>query len=234
MKLFIIVILALGTTAAAILQPDRPFPPSTHTIAIESYNSTSTHETQLIPTQGEPTHPSPASINNANPRTPTLPKAARVTQLTRPNDPEPIIILPFHFQLLETCMADDTLAARAVYVNRDFTYAYWLSSSETSVVHHHVYGFPNRFLVGPYDYVGGKVRFSWENTAFACVWDDGEAWRECGECRAGTWSAGELDCGGGDIKSRKKDMDCSFIMGWKSELTGTPIPNLPQSDDPNY
>ncbi|KAL1797882.1 hypothetical protein ACET3X_004488 [Alternaria dauci] len=127
MKLFIIASLTLITIAAAIIQPEQPLPPGTHIIAIEGYDGTSTSELLLVSTEGEPLHPSPASDTNSDPMpiagTPTTPKAAKVTQVSRPGDPEPIIILPFHVQVIENCMSDTSIAARGVYVNRDYVWA---------------------------------------------------------------------------------------------------------------
>jgi hypothetical protein len=239
MKLFIVASLVLSIVAAAIVQPGQPLSPGTHIIAIEGHDGTFNSEMLPVSTEGESVQPSSAFGTDNDPiailGTPTTPKAAKVTQISRAHDPEPIIILPFHFQIVENCMSDNSITARGVYVNRDFVWAYFLSSGGTSVVEHNVNGYPD-FLVGPYDYGSSTLHFSYDNTAFKCDWNDQETWKECGECRSGMWDADPLDCNGGGIKTRTKHMDCLFIMGWRSQLKGTPIPNLPPSkpgDDPN-
>jgi hypothetical protein len=226
MKFLIILFLALGAIAAAIVAPEQPTSPGTHIIAPAGYDGTYTSETLLLSTEGEPIHPAPVPGTSNNdiaiptgtdmqlPATPTTRKAAKVTQLSRPHDPEPIIILPFHFQVIENCMSDHSIAARGVYVNRDYVWAYNFPSGATNVVKHNVDGYPYTFLVGPFDYASSTLHFSYDNGPWKCDWNDQETWKECGECRSGLWNADKLDCGNaGGMKTRSKDMDCSFIMG---------------------
>ncbi|CAN9475450.1 unnamed protein product [Alternaria alternata] len=98
MKLFIVASLVLSIVAAAIVQPGQPLSPGTHIIAIEGYDGTFNSEMLLVSTEGESVQPSSAFGTDNDPiailGTPTTPKAAKVTQISRPHDPEPIIILP--------------------------------------------------------------------------------------------------------------------------------------------
>lgn len=71
-------------------------------------------------------------------------------------------------------------------------------------VHHLVGNYPP-FMLGVYEYEGSRLRFAYEG----CKWKDDETWKECGECRAGLWSGGRVDCGVGG--SRVSSV-CLFVF----------------------
>ncbi|KAI4919615.1 hypothetical protein J4E90_001752 [Alternaria incomplexa] len=226
MKLLVVLSLALSAIAAAIVAPRQPTSPS-HIVALGIDNSDIPLYSDADPvptvTTSESTATTEDNYQNARDKIPLV--TEHVTSTTsRPGDPEPIVILPFYFQVIENCLPDNTIQARGVYKNMDYVWAYTLAKGNTVQVDHGIGGYPWAFLIGPFDYKNSNLHFSYDNgDDFHCDWNDSESWKRCGECRTGLWSAPKLDCNGGGEKTRKKIMNCSFIMGWRSKLTGHPI-----------
>jgi hypothetical protein len=206
MKLLVLTSLALGTIAAAVT-PQQPTEAS-HIIALTGSNGTDSPEIFLYSDADAampaamPASPASASSDIVNTNPISIP---RVNQRWYPTDPEPIIILPFHFQVIENCLSDNTLQARGVYLNRDYVRAYTLAENTAVAVDHGIGGYPYTFLIGPFDYASSSLYFSYDNGPWQCEWNDGETWRECGECRTGLWSAAPLDCGGASERTRVSD-----------------------------
>ncbi|KAJ4362500.1 hypothetical protein N0V83_010594 [Neocucurbitaria cava] len=130
------------------------------------------------------------------------------------------IILPFHFQTTESCSTDGTKLAHGIYSNGNVVAGVSLAPGVATGVNHLIPGYPD-LSVGPFDYTNDRLLFTYTNgtnSATSCQWYDDEAWKACGECRAGLWSQPTLDCSSpaGGPKLRVKDMDCSFILGVKS------------------
>ncbi|KAH7552221.1 hypothetical protein BM1_09083 [Bipolaris maydis] len=154
--------------------------------------------------------------NDNNLPTQTITQTARVTQTTRPNDPEPIILYPFHLTLTSLCSSASP--ANATLTNGNWTSRIInLTSSTRAIVDHHIPAYPQTFSVGPFDARKGELRFEYLNEGWKCEWGDtgGEAGRRgCGGCRVGEWREGG-ECQGG---TRSKKMECEFVMGWKHQL----------------
>lgn len=96
-----------------------------------------------------------------------------------------------------------------MYTNGNMKQEVSLSAGLITSVNHRVPGYPNLEIM-PYDYARSRVVFRYQG----CEWGDDETWKSCGECRAGLWSVGPLDCKNPRVV-RIKDMDCSVLLGAK-------------------
>jgi hypothetical protein len=127
---------------------------------------------------------------------------------TSPDHTLTSVILPFHLQIWEYCI-DDRRLAHGMYTNGNMKQEVSLSAGLITSVNHRVPGYPNLEIM-PYDYARSRVVFRYQG----CEWGDDETWKSCGECRAGLWSVGPLDCKNPRVV-RIKDMDCSVLLGAK-------------------
>ncbi|KAF1921509.1 hypothetical protein BDU57DRAFT_544977 [Ampelomyces quisqualis] len=118
-------------------------------------------------------------------------------------------ILPFHFTVTEYCNSGKK-SVKGRYSAAGISADVDLWPGLIVAIAHRVPNFPP-FQVGDFDYNKSRLRFAYSNGPIQCEWFDEETWKQCGECRAGLWSGGPLDCGAGG--TRTKEMDCSFILG---------------------
>ncbi|KAF1832657.1 hypothetical protein BDW02DRAFT_419571 [Decorospora gaudefroyi] len=193
MKLLVLLTLSLGILATALAAP----PPALQAIAI--INNAHTSNTTLIPPSNTPSQAHAHGLQNNKP-TSTTTQITQITQTSRPGDPEPIFILPFHVSLSQSCPPNNNATkleetrVTAIYTNGDHTYVY--PNPAHGPVKHGVAGYPD-FTLGPFDAQEGVLRFGYENGGWACEWGDDETWRVCGECRTKLWSGG---CAGGGVR----------------------------------
>jgi len=159
----------------------------------------------------------------------TTTKRVQVIATSRPSDPQPIIILPFHLSTTSHCTPDATLTINGTYKNGDWVQNFSLHGANTAVLMpYHVPGLPNTFRIGPYDYDKGFMQFGYENKEWKCGWADDESGKVCGECKAKEWSGDGVGCqnckGEEGGMCRVREVDCSFVLGWESELLGAARP----------
>lgn len=146
-----------------------------------------------------------------------------IIETTVPNAPQSQrdVILPFHLHIWEYCLNGQRLAT-GIYTNGNMKQQISLTPGLTTSVNHRVPGYAN-LEIGPFDYNASRVHFRYfknERTASEnCEWFDDQTWKSCGECRAGLWSAGPLNCAN-PRAVRYKDMDCSVLLGRKKVNTG--------------
>jgi hypothetical protein len=147
---------------------------------------------------------------------PAIIETAHPIPLDRIAFPQTDIILPFHLQIWEYCSLHGERLAAGVYTNGNMKQALDLQPGVMISVNHRVPGYSN-LEIGPFDYGSSRVRFGYAdgNGGKGCEWWDHETWKSCGECRAGLWSRGPINCA--DPRSlRFKDMDCSVLLGMKA------------------
>lgn len=156
----------------------------------------------------------PISTNDPNVEASTVTLMPAILETTLPATPPNhlSIILPFHIQTWEYCGPQGKLLAAGVYVNGNMRSSLEFQPGTVVHVNHQVPGY-KVLDVGPVDFGQGRLRFSYNG----CEWWDTETWKSCGECRAGVWSAGPIDCDG-STKVRVKDMDCSVLLGVRKKV----------------
>ncbi|EMD64976.1 hypothetical protein COCSADRAFT_159968 [Bipolaris sorokiniana ND90Pr] len=123
-----------------------------------------------------------AHANNANDAneknlpTQTITQTARVTQTTRPHDPEPIILYPFHLTLTSLCSSPSP--ANATLTNGNWTSRIInLTSLTRAIVDHHIPAYPQTFSVGPFDARRGELRFGRRKWSVRLLWGGSISWR---------------------------------------------------------
>jgi hypothetical protein len=119
-------------------------------------------------------------------------------------------ILPFHLRIFEGCIGSEPVALFTYSNGNIVVKDQPLNHHQIVAIDHLAPTFSNPLQLGPYDFVKSRVPFTYKS----CKWNDGEWWKECGECRPLGWSAGAIDCKNPSSKvvSRTKDMDCSFLL----------------------
>jgi hypothetical protein len=103
------------------------------------------------------------------------------------------VILPFHVQVTEYC-ENGSKKAKGQYKNGNLQLDFNLPPGLINNIDHRVPGYAP-FSIGPYDYSNSRLRFAYDPSH--CEWFDNETWKQCGECRAGLWSGGDLNCAAG-------------------------------------
>lgn len=150
-----------------------------------------TNGSNIVDAQGSTVVLMPAIIET---RTPTTPETQNE------------IILPFHMEIWEYCINGKRLAA-GVYYNGNMAQSLELKPGLMISLNHRVPDYEN-LIIGPFNYTASRLRFGYKD----CEWFDDETWKSCGECRAGLWSGGPLNCA--DPRAlRYKRMDCSVLLG---------------------
>ena len=137
-----------------------------------------------------------------------------VIETALPDAPTPhtAVILPFHIEMWEYCGLQGERLAAAVYKNGNMAQSLDLKPGLMTSVDHRVSGYSN-LEVGPFDYRESRLRFGYAG----CEWWDHGTWKSCGECRAGLWSGGPVDCRDRGYV-RVKHMDCSVLLGTKARV----------------
>jgi hypothetical protein len=212
MKALALLPLLLSTLTSALMLPRQ----TAETVAVETVAAAPAGVIAVSVIGGKDftIHPTPTTAAQANAgdviQTASASEDApiyhpQVISFKHLNNKEPILILPFHLQLTEHCApSSSTPLVKGFWQNGDQTIVFDSLKPNMALSYTNpVLGYPN-LRIGPFSSEAGSLAFRYANTVFyqdgeanVCKWEDGETWRECGECRAGLWSRGRLDCGSG-------------------------------------
>lgn len=185
--------------------PTPPTPPQNTPFGLAS---------TILTARPKPTTAPPNEVHAAA-STVTLHPTIIETAVPNARPPTMNIILPFKIQLWEYCTVDNSHLAAGMYANGNLKSALNLSPGLVMSVKHFVPWYEN-LEIGGFDFAKGRVRFRYRG----CEWWDHETWKSCGECRAGLWSGEPVECGGGAMVVRLKEMECSVLLGTRLGVQG--------------
>jgi hypothetical protein len=144
---------------------------------------------------GRDTIPNPAVASNPT----TTIALAHDHQATAPPDlavsNKAVEIATFHFRLVEYCNGTDKKykgTFRSAFGDADFDFApaqaYAMDIAPNQAL--------GNLVLGPVDQNTGRLRYYYRHQygPVNFEWFDDETWKQCGECRAGLWSGGPMDC----------------------------------------
>ncbi|EDU48854.1 hypothetical protein PtrSN002B_002009 [Pyrenophora tritici-repentis] len=229
MNFLIFLTLACSALSLAARAPPMPFETAHVVVLANAIKNTTTtiHYTATAPTPTVAPNEALAMGADVNAATkPTSTRTVNVVATIRPGDPEPFITLSYHLSTSEFC-ADGITHINSVYTNGDWIQPFYLEDSRGLLMAHHVPGFPPAIVMGPYNWEKSAMGFGYENGEWQCDWKEDEAGLVCGQCNVGDWNEGKLDCGReANGASRQKEAECSFVLGWQSQLLAAagPLP----------